>query len=122
MRWFLAITLGRPLGVILGSAYAGYLYLLNSIRRDPRIILAGITPVRWYCRASGLSGGVSAITFGRRVYCRTPTPWSDLIRHEHVHVAQYKRLGWVGFLARYGYEVARYGYRNAPLEREAYES
>ena len=42
-----------------------------------------------------------------------------LIRHEQVHWQQYKRMGVVKYYATYLYQVLRYGYRNAPMEREA---
>lgn len=41
--------------------------------------------------------------------------------HELVHVAQWRQLGAACFLRRYLAEVARHGYRGAPLERLAYE-
>lgn len=74
---------------------------------------------RWYCGAIGLRGGIAAITFGRTVYARTPTPWQDLIWHEHTHVTQYAELGWIRFLSRYGWEIVMYGYYDSPLEKEA---
>ena len=43
----------------------------------------------------------------------------QLVRHEQVHWAQYLRMGAVRFYATYLWQVLRYGYRNAPLEREA---
>jgi hypothetical protein len=42
-----------------------------------------------------------------------------LIRHERIHWAQYQRMGAVRFYATYLWQVLRYGYRNAPMEREA---
>ena len=42
-----------------------------------------------------------------------------LIRHEQVHWAQYQRMGAVRFYLTYLWQVLRYGYRNAPMEREA---
>ena len=45
-----------------------------------------------------------------------------LLFHEFVHVGQYERLGdFEGFLPRYLDECVRFGYPNAPLEREAIE-
>ncbi|EDP60873.1 hypothetical protein [Vibrio sp. AND4] len=41
--------------------------------------------------------------------------------HELVHVAQWKTLGAPGFLQRYIAEVQSVGYKNAPLEKLAYE-
>jgi hypothetical protein len=42
-----------------------------------------------------------------------------LTQHEIVHWQQYKRMGVVKYYATYLYQVLRYGYRNAPMEREA---
>ena len=42
-----------------------------------------------------------------------------LTQHELVHWQQYKRMGVVKYYATYLYQVLRYGYRNAPMEREA---
>jgi hypothetical protein len=42
-----------------------------------------------------------------------------LNRHERIHWAQYQRMGAVRFYATYLWQVLRYGYRNAPMEREA---
>ena len=43
----------------------------------------------------------------------------QLVRHEQVHWDQYQRMGAVRFYATYLWQVIRYGYRNAPMEREA---
>lgn len=42
-----------------------------------------------------------------------------LVRHEQQHWRQYQRMGAVKFYATYLWQVARYGYRNAPMELEA---
>jgi hypothetical protein len=51
-----------------------------------------------------------------------------LLAHEHVHVRQWRRLGWIGFLRRYlgaylRWRLRGYGhwaaYRRIPLEIEA---
>lgn len=44
-------------------------------------------------------------------------PW--LREHELQHIKQMHRLGRVRFVARYFYEMARYGYWQSPLEEEA---
>lgn len=109
MRAVLGFLVGRPLGVLIGTLYFLWLTLLNVGKRRQRIKIA-----TWCLGARGLR--VSAITFGHRVFCRTTTPWTDLVEHEHVHVRQYERYGWVGFLQRYGEQVVRYGYMAAPFE------
>lgn len=40
--------------------------------------------------------------------------------HELVHVAQWAKLGALGFMTRYITEIQKYGYHNAPLEIMAY--
>ena len=47
--------------------------------------------------------------------------WLELVLHELVHVAQVSRLGDVGFPASYLLGLARHGYQDHPLEREARE-
>jgi hypothetical protein len=73
--------------------------------------------------------GADAITIGRLISVRRRAAGSTrLMRHELVHVEQWKRFGVAGFLTRYlrGYVAARlrgYGhwaaYRRIPLEIEA---
>ena len=43
----------------------------------------------------------------------------SLLRHERVHWMQYMQMGAVRYYATYLYQVARYGYHNAPMERQA---
>ncbi|MFP5255680.1 MAG: DUF4157 domain-containing protein [Acidimicrobiia bacterium] len=73
--------------------------------------------------------GASATTIGPLVFI-TPQGFerSRLRAHELVHVAQWGRLGWVGFLRRYlsaylRWRLRRYphwaAYRRIPLEIEA---
>ena len=45
--------------------------------------------------------GAAAITLGRLVIVRRGQNSPALLLHELVHVRQYQRHGWVGFLARY---------------------
>ena len=45
---------------------------------------------------------------------------TEFRRHELVHIAQIERLGAWRFSVLYLYYLARYGYRNNPLEVEAY--
>lgn len=44
------------------------------------------------------------------------------VEHERTHVDQVRRLGRLRFILTYMWQVARYGYRKAPLEIEAYEA
>ena len=73
--------------------------------------------------------GAAAITLGRLVIVRRRAAGDPhLLRHELVHVEQWRRLGVVGFLARYLWAYLRWrlrghGHRAAylriPLEVEA---
>jgi hypothetical protein len=62
--------------------------------------------------------GAAGITFGSLVICRAATPSAHLLRHEAVHVLQWRRHGIVGFLRRYLVAYARgrlagWGHRGA---------
>ncbi len=72
--------------------------------------------------------GSDAITIGPLVVVRAGKATPYLLRHEHVHVRQWRRHGPIGFLARYlgayvVWRVRRKGhhgaYRRIPLEIEA---
>jgi hypothetical protein len=73
--------------------------------------------------------GAAAITLGRLICVRRRAAGSSrLLRHELVHVRQWRELGVAGFLVRYlgAYLVARWrayphwgAYRRIPLEIEA---
>lgn len=58
--------------------------------------------------------------FARREY----RPLSErTINHESIHVAQAKECGgYCLYYLRYLWQWLRYGYRNCPLEREAYDN
>ena len=59
----------------------------------------------------------------RTVYCKADWFHDPTMRtHEMVHIAQIERHGAVWFSLLYLYYLARYGYRQNPLEIEAYES
>ena len=90
--------------------------LLN--RRDHWVWVGGPVP-----------RGSSAITLGRIVIVRRRAAANErLLRHELVHVQQWRRLGIVGFLVRYVGAYLRWrargfghwaAYRRIPLEVEA---
>lgn len=72
--------------------------------------------------------GFDGITIGSTVIVRSDTPSAALVRHELVHVRQWRRHGIVGFSARYvGWylwgRLHRHGhlgsYLRIPLEVEA---
>lgn len=69
-----------------------------------------------YLRWQGFAG----ITLPWAIYL-LPESMQDaaLIRHERVHERQYAYYGTTGFLLRYFWYQALYGYENNPLEIEA---
>lgn len=80
----------------------------------------------WLARlaARKLRSGRCALVLGRTIHLFNITSAEfmsspQLIRHELKHVEQYQRLGFLKFLALYGWYSLRYGYYHNPLEREA---
>jgi hypothetical protein len=88
-------------------------------RRDGAVIVLS----RW------AAPGADATTLGRFIFMRESAAGSErLLRHELVHVRQWRRLGIAGFGVRYlgayvRWRLRRYGhwaaYRRIPLEIEA---
>ena len=74
-------------------------------------------PIRWILRWRGFAG-VTLPPFGIFIIEERLTD-DALIQHEKVHWAQYQRMGFFRFYATYVWQVLRYGYHNAPMEREA---
>lgn len=74
--------------------------------------------IRYILRKTGFGG----VTLPWAIYL-LPERMDDaaLIRHERVHAEQMERMGVVRFYAAYAWQMMRYGYRDAPLEREARE-
>ena len=60
-----------------------------------------------------------AITLGRHVFTPLATLSEDVLRHERVHVEQWRRLGALRFLTRYLWYHCKYGYQQNPFEVEA---
>lgn len=120
IRSVIGVLVGAPLGILFGTLYYLWLRLLN-IGKAKRLMFPVVVwlerDTTWILNARGLKP--SAITFGHTIFSRTREVWEDLREHEHTHVRQYEKRGWIGFLARYGYEMVKYGRRNAPLEVEA---
>ena len=89
-------------------------------RRDGYVLVV----TRWL-----VAPGASATTLGRLVFMRPDAvDRPRLLRHELVHVAQYRRVGVLRFLARYtreyvGWRLRRYphwaAYRRIAYEIEA---
>lgn len=75
----------------------------------------------------GASKGGAAIVFGRTIYLYKVSREQLLnnvpyIRHEVMHVLQYEREGFFGFLFKYLWLSIRFGYRQNPFEIEAREA
>ena len=83
----------------------------------------------WVWVGGPVPPGAGAITLGPMVIVRRGLDRSaELMRHEREHVRQWRRLGWVRFLARYVGAYLRHrlrghshwgSYRRIPLEVEA---
>ena len=94
---------------------------------DPEVDLDVVSlhtrgPLAWYLRLVGRG----AITLGDGVWYREASRVHDraLLVHELVHVAQYRRLGRLRFVASYLRDLLRAGFRysrSLPLEAPAYE-
>ncbi|MEX2659696.1 MAG: DUF4157 domain-containing protein [Acidimicrobiales bacterium] len=86
-------------------------------------------PGHWRWVGGPVPPGAAAITIGRLVVVRRRSAGdARLLRHELVHVAQWRRLGMPGFVHRYlgAYlcwrlrgHAHRAAYRRIPLEVEA---
>lgn len=86
-------------------------------------------PGHWRWVGGPVPPGAAAMTLGKLVLVRRRAVGDErLLRHELVHVAQWRRLGVVGFLRRYLVAYARWrlrghphgaAYRRIPLEVEA---
>ena len=73
--------------------------------------------IAWVLRRTGFAG-VALAPWG--IYILPEHMYSDrLIAHEQGHWQQWQRMGTVKYYATYLWQVIRYGYRNAPMEREA---
>jgi hypothetical protein len=92
---------------------------VRLVRRDDHWLLVG----------GPVPPGAAAVTIGPVVSIRRRSVGSErLLRHEAVHVAQWRALGPVGFLRRYVAHYLRWrlrgyphwgAYRRVPLEIEA---
>ena len=60
-----------------------------------------------------------AITLSNHVLTRETSLDERVLRHEGVHVEQWRRYGLAGFLARYLWYHFKYGYSGNPFEVEA---
>jgi hypothetical protein len=60
-----------------------------------------------------------AITLGETVFTRLPSLTPAALRHERVHVEQWRRFGRIGFPLRYIWSHLKHGYHANPFEVEA---
>jgi hypothetical protein len=67
--------------------------------------------------------GVIAITLGRTIRVRLDYIDDLNMTHELIHVRQYAKYGFIGFMLRYAWGWLSHGlsYRRNPMEVEAYE-
>lgn len=91
-----------------------------------RMRIVGGRPWRWFPPVIGMA----AVTFGDHVIFRGGHYNPDsprglaLIAHEAMHVAQYRRYGRIGMVARYLWGQIRCGFRHDlhPMERPCIEA
>lgn len=115
---------GAVLGPIIGTAYYLALRARNGGRKLEMTFVvppggSDKVPLILVRKAKWLPASAAAITFGKRVYTKALLPSGSLVAHELVHVEQYRRWGWIGFLARYGCDIALHGYAGSWIEDEA---
>ena len=64
---------------------------------------------------------VDGITYKNTYFIKTGSAGNLPVHfHELVHVLQWQYLGAKDFISRYIYEIQKYGYNEAPLEKMAY--
>jgi len=64
--------------------------------------------------------GFDGITFGKHVFLSDKGyDNKELLAHETIHIEQYRRYGFLGFIGKYIAETIKYGYKGNTLEREA---
>ena len=63
-----------------------------------------------------------AITLSSHVLTRATSLDECILRHERVHMEQWRRYGLLGFLTRYLWYHFKYGYAGNPFEIEAREA
>ena len=62
-----------------------------------------------------------AVTFGQTAYYSVPEEGVNVLwrAHEDAHKVQYAREGFIKYIIKYVWYMARYGYKNNPFEVEA---
>ena len=71
--------------------------------------------------AAWITPGTAGVTLWPFIFIYPPKEAKNLrlVKHELVHIDQWKRYWIVGFLPLYLYQFIKYGYKNMPLEIEA---
>lgn len=95
-----------------------------------RLIFVNVFPIpkdaslSQLCEQMGFnSSKMAGFTYGHAIYIRNQYSNSrEILAHEMTHITQYEKLGVEGFVERYLLELSVVGYRNAPLELEAYKN
>ncbi len=123
------------LGSLIHYLYIFGVYVLNSLKskehlsdclikvlEDLDLFLSDVdlSRVRIIDNAIGLFGW--GLTNKYTIYISesfNETGKLDYLLHELKHVEQYQDLGYAEFVATYDFQVVRYGYTNAPLEKAA---
>lgn len=92
---------------------------VEILHNDKRNRITILTEQEWLRRYK-----ISGIVIWPRVYFLQPGQYisETLFRHELEHCYQVMRLGLVKFFFLYIYYRLRYGYRNHPLEIEAWDA
>ena len=88
------------------------------------IVLVVWAFLTWICPTiiiqTQLLGGTRGICLAPFLILVIDKSDKELVAHEKVHVKQYRKYGWLGFYPIYFYYQWKYGYRQNPLEKEAF--
>jgi len=80
-----------------------------TFHRPPYIITTGLLIPKKY----------AAITIYPFIFAK-PGMSATMLRHEKIHIEQWKQGWWIGFLVKYLYYHYTVGYKENPYEKEAY--
>ncbi len=123
------------IGTLVHYIYIGYVYIANILKPKKSLsdCLIGVleelnlfsnnvdlSKVRIVENATGLAK--LGLTNNYTIYFSSSIDEYDdlhILLHELRHVQQYQDWGYVVFVAKYDYQIVRYGYENAPIEIEA---
>ena len=83
------------------------------------IILTWIVPTA-VIRTDRLPRGTRGIALAPFLVLVRKNAPPTTVKHEMIHVEQYRRYGWLGFYPIYFYHHFTKGYRHNPLEKEAF--